>query len=73
MQMKFMAKTAINLRLILISALFASDQAQPAQGSPSPSAAATPGASWTRVVSVAKHRHVRFSEKRLERRPAAEG
>jgi hypothetical protein len=44
MQMKFMAKTAINLGLILTSALFASDQAQPAQGPPSPSAAAAPGA-----------------------------
>jgi hypothetical protein len=56
MQMKFVAETAINLGLILTSALFASAQAQQAQGPPSPSAsavpAAQPGPVWSPAQSI---------------------
>ena len=55
MQMKFVAKTAINLGLILTSALFTSEQNQPAQGPP-PSAAIAPaiqsGPVWPPAQSI---------------------
>ena len=53
MQMKFVAKTAMNLDMILTSALFASAQDQPAQGPP-PSAAIAPAAQSGPVWSPAR-------------------
>ena len=49
MQMKFVAKTAMNLGMILTLALFASAQDQSAQGPPPSAAIATaaqPGPAW---------------------------
>src|ERR1700733_8584129 len=64
MQMRFVAKTTINLGLILTSALFTSEQKQPAQGPP-PSAAIAPAIQSGPVWPCAKYRHVCFSEENV--------
>jgi hypothetical protein len=55
MQMKFVAKTAMNLGMILTLALFASAQDQSAQGPPPSAAIATaaqPGPAWSPARSI---------------------